>query len=255
LTTVKQSQLQTPNSETCSNQTSLLWGNALRVLLDRYWNFTSNGTISKLHSAAIRENYMHRGGQREADDHGKNDESSDDQPYEGDDDGLGELSADHSEDLESTRPDIVEKVFRTLSADAQRGDNELQRSDVNRTYLRKHLSVAECMAVEERIVAAGYRVIDEDEDEKNGEGTNGSRSAYRYLTEAEEKDFGRRIQLALHLPEDTSNLEQTYVGRVLKDAERAKAAFVISNIRFVEQLARRMGEHRHLSLEDVIQEV
>ncbi|WP_080509347.1 sigma-70 family RNA polymerase sigma factor [Chromobacterium subtsugae] len=182
----------------------------------------------------------------------ENGEGNDDQPFEDEDEVLSEpTSVDDLDDLDSIRPEVVEKVFKALSADAQRGDSQLQRSDVNRAYLRKNLSIAECMAVEDRILAAGYQVLDEDE--TDGEGITGSKT-YHYLTEVEEKDFGRQIQLALRIPKDTSGLDPTYVDRILGDAERAKAAFVVSNIRFVEQLARRFGEHQHLSLEDVIQE-
>lgn len=183
------------------------------------------------------------------------------QPLDDDDDLIDLMSIDESDDpvehANTIRPDIIDKVFKTLSDDAQRGDGELQRGDVNRTYLRKQLSIAECIAVEEMVVAAGYKVLDEDNEEEiysESEETFAPRQTYHYLNEAEEKELGRRIQLALRLPKDTSGLDPVYVDRIRKDAERAKATFVSSNIRFVEQRARRIGLHRHLSLEDVTQE-
>jgi RNA polymerase primary sigma factor len=166
-----------------------------------------------------------------------------------------EDSIDSAEHTTTIRPDVVEKAFATLSADAQRCDGELLRDDVNRTYLRKQLSIAECVMLEEKIAAAGYRVLEDDiEPNLEIEGAADPKKMYRYLNEAEEKSLGRRIQLQLGLPEDTSKLDPVYVNRVRKDAERAKATFVASNLRYVEKLARRMGQHRHLSLEDVMQE-
>lgn len=203
---------------------------------------------------------MHRGKRKVADDHGKNDMSSDDQLLEDDSDELTDLmsiddSIDPVTDANIVRPDFIDKVYGVLSSDAQRGDGELQRIDVNRAYLRKQLSISECMAVEERIIAAGYRILDnEDETESKKEDTTEPKQRYRYLNETEERDLGRRIQLALLLPEDTSSLDPVYIDRVRKDAERARTTFVASNIRYVEQIARRMGQHRHLSLEDVTQE-
>lgn len=186
--------------------------------------------------------------------------SSDDQLLEDDSDELTDVfliddSIDPASDANIVRPDLIDKVFGTLSADAQRGDGELQRQDVNRAYLRKQLSISECMAVEERIIAAGYRIVDDEDDigVKNEE-TPEPKLRHRYLNETEERDLGRRIQLAQRLPEDTSGLDPAYVDRVRKDAERAKTTFVASNVRYVEQVARRMGQHRHLSLEDVTQE-
>ncbi|MCT7314889.1 sigma-70 family RNA polymerase sigma factor [Ralstonia sp. CHL-2022] len=168
---------------------------------------------------------------------------------------LEEPEKSESPDSQDTiRPDIIDRVFRSLSADAQRGDNQLQRGDINRAYLRKNLSIAECAVIEERIIDNGYEILDDDESDASASSTTAAGRAHRYLTESEERDFGRQIQLALRLPADTSRLDKAYVDRVLKDAERARAAFVLSNTRFVEQIARRLGEHRHLLLEDAIQE-
>ncbi|MGE5501114.1 MAG: hypothetical protein ACM3W4_04235, partial [Ignavibacteriales bacterium] len=70
-------------------------------------------------------------------------------------------SADSSVDL--IRPDLVERVSKSLAADAERGDGQLKRSDVNRTYLRKQLSIAECIEVEGRLIGAGCTIVDDDE--------------------------------------------------------------------------------------------
>lgn len=180
---------------------------------------------------------------------------------DGDDDLVDLISSVDSDDSEehatSIRPDIIERVYRTLSADAQRGNGELSRGDVNRAYIRKELSIAECMEVEDRMIAAGFHILDDaedDETEAEGDEATGQRRAYRYLNETEEKNLGRQIQLGLRLPKDTTGLDQTYVDHVRNDAERARAIFVATNVRYVEKLARRRGQHRHLSLEDIMQE-
>lgn len=186
-------------------------------------------------------------------------EPNDDHFSEGDDDLVDLLSLEESIDsieaAVTVRSDLVDKVFKTLSADAQRCDGELSRGDVNRIYLRRNLSIAECMAVEDKLLATGYRIRDEENSsDSDAEKNGGSGSSHHYLNEAEEKQLGRQIQLALRLPEDTSNLDPLYVQRIRSDADKARAAFVATNIRFVELLARRMGERRNLSLEDIKQE-
>lgn len=129
----------------------------------------------------------------------------------------------------------------------------MQRNDINRAYLRRSLSIAECMAVEERLRAAGYQIEDAEEAELAGKELN-SKGSHRFLNEAEEKDLGRKIQLARRLTVNSIDLDPSYVRRVQQDAERAKEVFLTSNARYVEHLARRMGEHAHLSLEDIKQE-
>lgn len=154
------------------------------------------------------------------------------------------------------RPDFVSKAFKALSADAQRGGGSLARSDVNRTYLRRSLSIAECVEIETLLASAGYPIVEEDEEaaDQGGEGPDKGRRKYRYLNEVEERELGRRIQLSLQLPEDTIGLDSAYVARVRADADKARATFVAANLRYVERLARRWGQKKHLSLEDLVQE-
>ncbi|WP_052408664.1 sigma-70 family RNA polymerase sigma factor [Paraburkholderia acidipaludis] len=160
---------------------------------------------------------------------------------------------DAAEGIDAVRPEVVDKVVKSLSADAQRGDGYLQRSDINRSYLRKRLSIAECMAVEERLIRTGYKILEDDEDED--ESHNDSRAqARRYLNEAEERNLGRRIQLSLRLPQDLDGLDQAYVERIRNEAQQARATLLVTNSRYVQQIARRFGEHRHLLQEDIEQE-
>lgn len=154
------------------------------------------------------------------------------------------------------RPDFVAKAFKALSADAQRGGGALARSDVDRTYLRRQLSIAECIEVESLLASAGHRILDADDTSppEDDVTTTPRRKKTRYLSESEERELGRRIRLALQLPEKTDGLDLAYVARVRADAEKAKGAFVASNLRYVEMLARRHGHKKHLALEDLIQE-
>lgn len=178
-----------------------------------------------------------------------------DDPDDAHDDPLGFVSTDApdaAEGVHAVRSETVEKVVKGLSADAQRGDGILQRADINRSYLRKRLSIAECMAVEERLVSAGYKILENDEDEDDEDGPRPRER--RYLNETEERNLGRQIQLALRLPHDLDGLDLTYVDRVRKEAQRARTTLLVTNSRYVQQIARRIGEHHHLSKEDIEQE-
>lgn len=164
-------------------------------------------------------------------------------------------SAEPSADI--IRPELVERVFKSLVADAERGDGQLQRGDVNRAYLRKQLSIAECIEVEGRLVGAGCIIADDDEGvplDDDASDDAAPKRKVRYLTHAEERELGRRIQLAAQLPADTSHLDSDYVRRVRHDADMARGAFVVSNLRYVEMLARRRGERRYIAMEDLKQE-
>lgn len=156
------------------------------------------------------------------------------------------------------RQEQIQKALKILLADGERCEGELSRADVNRTYLRRGLTIAECAEVETELLRTGIAIIeplDDAEQEPNGGPASPSlgRRKTRYLTEAEEKDLGRRIQLAVQLETD-GNIHTEYAKRVLADAKKSRDAFVVTNIRFVEKLARALGERRHLSLEDLIQE-
>lgn len=154
------------------------------------------------------------------------------------------------------RPDLVAKAFKALSADAQRAGGSLPRADVNRTYLRRKLSIAECVEIESLLASAGHSIAEDEEEApiKGGVSSDSGVRKVRYLNEAEERELGRRIQLAMKLPEDTSGLDQVYTKRVQADADRARATFVAANLRYVEMLARRRGQKKHMALEDLVQE-
>ncbi|GBQ25721.1 DNA-directed RNA polymerase subunit sigma [Acetobacter estunensis NRIC 0472] len=169
--------------------------------------------------------------------------------YDGDEVDIDELAR-------VIRPDFVAKAFKALSADAQRGGGSLARADVNRTYLRRKLSIAECVELEVLLATAGHKIVEVEEESpvQNSANTSSCTKRIRYLSETEERELGRRIQLALHLPELTDGLDQAYVDRVRADAEKARATFVTANLRYVEMVARRRGQKQHMALEDLVQE-
>lgn len=192
---------------------------------------------------------------------GSGDEADVEGVAEEDDDDLIDLLSDGDEvDADEfarvLRPEFVAKALKALSADAQRGGGTLARADVNRTYLRRKLSIAECVEIETRLASAGYGIVDDDDGPSVQEGAiaDDAHRKYHYLNEAEERELGRRIQLALQLPKETGFLDAAYVARVSADADKARAMFVASNLRYVEMIARRQGQKKHLTLEDLIQE-
>ena len=159
--------------------------------------------------------------------------------------------------LDLLRPDLIERVFNSLAADAERGEGNLHRSDINRTYLRKQLSISECVEVEGRLTAAGFVLVDDEDDvplDDEAATEDGPKRKVKYLTHSEERELGRRIRLAAQLPQDCTHLDNAYVRRVQRDAEMARGTFVASNVRYVEMLARRRGERRYIALDDLKQE-
>ena len=158
---------------------------------------------------------------------------------------------------ELVRPELVERVFKLLAADAERGDGQLQRSDVNRAYLRRQLSISECIEVEGCLLSAGCVIVDHEEESLLNDDASDEaapKSKVRYLTHAEENELGRRIQLAAQLPADSSKLDQEYVRRTRRDGDEARSAFVASNLRYVDMLVRRRGDRRYIAHDDLRQE-
>lgn len=166
-----------------------------------------------------------------------------------------ELSEVPGEDTSSdfVRSDIVTSIVSMLSADAERCDGILNRADADLAYFRKNLSIAECIEVEQQIRSAGYKIIEDESLDVSEERGKGQRNR-RFLSESEEKELGRQIQLALRLPENRDGLDSAYVERVLQDADKARALFVATNVYFVEMMARRLGNRQTLTLDDLVQE-
>lgn len=106
------------------------------------------------------------------------------------------------------RPELIAKAFKALFADAQRAGGLLSRDDANRAYLRWDLSIAERIDVEGKLAAAGYRISEDDDDDDDAKDSSvtTNRRKFRYLNHNEERELGRRIQLARNLPADTTGL-------------------------------------------------
>ncbi|UAJ11068.1 hypothetical protein [Polymorphobacter megasporae] len=114
-----------------------------------------------------------------------------------DEDDLLELLSD-GDDVDTdefariVRPDLIAKAYHALSADAQRGGGILSRGDVNRTYLRRKLSIAECVEIEALLTVEGHRVVEDDDDpcDEGDPALAKGRRRFRYLSESEEREMG-----------------------------------------------------------------
>lgn len=182
---------------------------------------------------------------------GEKNESVVDRVADEDDDDLIELlfegdEIDTDDFAKIVRPDFVAKAFKALSADAQRGGGSLARSDVNRTYLRRKLSIAECVEIETLLASAGYPIVEEREealDQATGSADR-VRRKYRYLTEFEERELGRRIQLSLQFPKDMAGLDEAYERAFVMRVDRPEA--VAQQMQFVlEAETHRIEAGRH----------
>lgn len=182
---------------------------------------------------------------------------------EDDEDFTDLFSPDEEEDSQAPeggiRQDFVDRALKALVADAARCDGELNREDVNRIYVRRELTIAECAHVEVELGRTGIVVVESDElasdyreDTSSSFVSKGRR--LRYLTDIEERELGRKIQIAVRLAETGGSGDTEFDKRIVADAEKAKATFVAANIRYVEKLARKRGERRHMALEDIVQE-
>src|SRR5262249_41088917 len=153
------------------------------------------------------------------------------------------------------RFDLVEKVTNRLMQDAKRGDGMLSRTDVNRAYLRRGLTIAECGEVERRLIANEVRISDENatDDVRNSNGRTPVAS-HRYLSETEERALGRAIQLARKFGVVDGASNDIFRAKLLADADKARATLVITNQRYVRQLAYAKGARKHLTVDDIYQE-
>lgn len=163
------------------------------------------------------------------------------------------------------REDLVEKVLTSLIADAERCEGELDRADVNRAYFRRELSGFECAWVERQLISRQIRILEDDADDSTDDnqeadvrralGQSGlSLKSSAYLTDIEERELGRRMQLARRLSEQGGSGDDAYDALVHKNAEAARQRFVESNLRYVWSLASKRAGRQHLTIEDIFQE-
>jgi RNA polymerase primary sigma factor len=165
---------------------------------------------------------------------------------------------------EVIREEVVERVLASLLSDAERCEGDLGRADVNRAYFRRELSGPECAWVERQLISREIRIVEDDEDEADDEYEESVRTALgqsgvslgssAYLTDDEERECGRRIQLALRLAEQGGSGDEVYDAKVRKNAEAARTRFVESNLRYVWSLASKRAGRQHLTVEDIFQE-
>ena len=145
-------------------------------------------------------------------DEGWDDDEEPTESTEGSD--LGPQVADQAIDL--VRPDLVDRVVKILLADADRGEGLLKRSDINRAYLRKRLSIAECIEVEHRLVASSCTVVEDDEGVRLDRGARG----FEHGLKARDVTHGE-VGEDLAVDADARGLEERDQARVVRP-ERAR---------------------------------
>jgi hypothetical protein len=141
---------------------------------------------------------------------------------------------------EAVREEPTEQVLKSLLEDAERCEGELERSDVNRAYLRRGLAAHECVWIEQRLALQHVQIVDkEDEaddaaiepDQPRSVGATGVRSSSsNYLNDSDERECGRRIQLARRLLQEGGSSDPAYDARVHRDAEAATIRRHIDNV-------------------------
>jgi RNA polymerase primary sigma factor len=162
---------------------------------------------------------------------------------------------------QDVRPEVVDRVILVLRADAERMEGKLRREDVQRQCFRRDLTVGECIRVELLLSTNGIAIASEDDSESldtgDAYGPN-SHSSYSdnklFLTDAEERELGRKIHLASRASVDPSQASSEYVQRLETEAIAAKKRFVESNILYVRKIAARYATTRHMTEEDIFQE-
>lgn len=165
-------------------------------------------------------------------------------------------------DEEQIRHDVATRVLDDLRADARRSEGYVERNDVTRAYIRRDLTISECAWVEERLLAEDVRILEEDEPDDNDEdlplqtikGRMARPSTAKFMTEVEEREAGRAIQLSLRLLASDGSGNERFDQRIHQNAHQARQRFVESNIRYVWKLAKRYRRLKHFISEDVFQE-
>ncbi len=171
------------------------------------------------------------------------------------DDGVGEELSD-----QDVRPEVVGRVINVLRADAERMEGKLQREDLQRQCFRRNLTIAECIRVESLLSEDGISIHsnDDPESEESGAESSKPRSPFsnmaKFLTDSEERELGRKIQLALRTHAEDPQSPKEYVQRLQKESIAAKERFVQSTVRYVRKIAIRYASRRHMSEEDLFQE-
>jgi RNA polymerase primary sigma factor len=158
------------------------------------------------------------------------------------------------------RKDLTNKVLNVLRADAARSDGVLGREDLERQCFRRNLTVSECLYIEDQLNHAGV-VIGESSIESSAAKESSSdptaprqANSRRFLDEAEEREFGRKIQLLLRARGSRETVPPEHLSRLTQEATEAKAAFIETNVRWLRQTASHFARTKHLTEEDLFQE-
>ena len=162
------------------------------------------------------------------------------------------------ETAQQVRPEVLARALNVLRGDAERMDGRLKREDLERQCFRRNLTVAECIQVERQLLSDGMTIIES----QNISAAVGCEVAgddkllqkSRFLTESEERELGRKIQLLTRARGAPVACTAEYLARVEGEAIAAKGRFVETNIRWVRQIAGRFRYTGHLTEEDIFQE-
>ena len=151
------------------------------------------------------------------------------------------------------RPELVAKAVKRLKEDAVRAEGSIERDDVNRTYAKLRLTIAECAEAEKLLNSAQICITDDEVDVDSDTPPLGA-SSTAFLTEADERALARKIQLARKITIEQNPLSNEFNERVLAEANRARELFASTNQRYVRKLAHRYKRTKHLTEDDIYQE-
>ncbi len=161
---------------------------------------------------------------------------------------------------DAIRADLVDKTLQSLLEDAARCEGELARTDINRAYFRRKLTISECAEVERQIRDKPVNILESDDDDEEEDSDQFVRvnsiplPKRTFLNEAVELTLGRKIQFAKRMNAQVTPVDADFWKRVNKEAAEAKTQFVESNLRYVWKLAGQKAKGLHLTREDLFQE-
>ncbi|MRT00656.1 sigma-70 family RNA polymerase sigma factor [Ralstonia pickettii] len=181
--------------------------------------------------------------------------------------------------IEPVRTPLIERTIDALTADYERQDGRLEKSQVDRIFEKRGLSVSECQAVLDHFDRAGIRLDDSDDDDDpsallhlaDGEAKEDPLTVleqytsavprrradeYKLLSGPEELELGRVISMGQRAAEE---LLQGAIPSSLHDSLIAKghaagSKMTLANLRLVAHVARPFFGMSDLTADDLIQE-
>jgi RNA polymerase primary sigma factor len=175
------------------------------------------------------------------------------------------------------REPLIERAVDSLTADYERQDGRLESKQVDRTFEKRGLSVAECRVALERLDCAGIRIDEADEDDSSLQldvesdtretpatllerytSTDLRQRArdYRLLTAPEELELGRAIALAQRAQSELEHgdVNTDLHASLISKGAAAQSRMTLANLRLVAHVARPYFGMCDLTAEDLIQE-